>query len=75
VARQCRHAEARDLLAAVYGWFTEGYDIQAEANEETASQITPQSPSEKTSAAINTTRDVSCRVILRTERLRSRALR
>jgi predicted ATPase len=23
---QCRHAEARDLLAAVYGWFTEGFD-------------------------------------------------
>jgi predicted ATPase len=22
---QCRHAEARDLLAAVYGWFTEGF--------------------------------------------------
>ena len=51
------------------------YDGQAEANEETASQITPQSPSEKASAAINTTRDVSCRMILRTERLRSRALR
>jgi predicted ATPase len=23
---QGRHAEARDLLAAVYGWFTEGFD-------------------------------------------------
>ncbi len=23
---QCRHAEARDLLAPVYGWFTEGFD-------------------------------------------------
>jgi predicted ATPase len=22
---QCRHAEARDLLAPVYGWFTEGF--------------------------------------------------
>ena len=24
---QGRHAEARDLLAPVYGWFTEGIDI------------------------------------------------
>jgi predicted ATPase len=24
---QGRHAEARDLLAPVYGWFTEGFDI------------------------------------------------
>jgi len=23
---QGRHAEARDLLAPVYGWFTEGFD-------------------------------------------------
>jgi class 3 adenylate cyclase/predicted ATPase len=23
---QCRHAEARDLLGPVYGWFTEGFD-------------------------------------------------
>ena len=23
---QCRHAEARDLLAPVYDWFTEGFD-------------------------------------------------
>ena len=23
---QCRHAEGRDLLAPVYGWFTEGFD-------------------------------------------------
>jgi predicted ATPase len=23
---QHRHAEARDLLAPVYGWFTEGFD-------------------------------------------------
>jgi hypothetical protein len=23
-----RHAEARDLLAPVYGWFTEGFDTQ-----------------------------------------------
>jgi predicted ATPase len=23
---QVRHAEARDLLAPVYGWFTEGFD-------------------------------------------------
>src|SRR4051812_529420 len=23
---QARHAEARDLLAPVYGWFTEGFD-------------------------------------------------
>jgi len=23
---QSRHAEARDLLAPVYGWFTEGFD-------------------------------------------------
>jgi predicted ATPase len=22
------HAEARDLLAPVYGWFTEGFDTQ-----------------------------------------------
>jgi predicted ATPase len=22
---QCRHAEARDLLSPVYGWFTEGF--------------------------------------------------
>ena len=26
LARQGRHAEARDLLAPVYGWFTEGFD-------------------------------------------------
>ena len=25
---QGRHAEARDLLAPVYGWFTEGFDTQ-----------------------------------------------
>ena len=25
-ADQGRHAEARDLLAPVYGWFTEGFD-------------------------------------------------
>jgi len=25
---QGRHAEARDLLAPVYGWFTEGFDAQ-----------------------------------------------
>jgi predicted ATPase len=25
---QCRRNEARDLLAAVYGWFTEGFDTQ-----------------------------------------------
>jgi predicted ATPase len=24
--QQGRHAEARDLLAPVYGWFTEGFD-------------------------------------------------
>jgi predicted ATPase len=24
---QRRHAEARDLLAPIYGWFTEGFDI------------------------------------------------
>jgi hypothetical protein len=24
--RQARHAEARQLLAALYGWFTEGFD-------------------------------------------------
>ena len=24
---QCRHAEARDLLSPVYGWFTEGFDM------------------------------------------------
>ena len=24
---QCRHAEARDLLAPVYGWFTEGFAV------------------------------------------------
>ena len=23
-----RHAEARDLLAPLYGWFTEGFDTQ-----------------------------------------------
>jgi predicted ATPase len=23
---RCRHAEARELLAPVYGWFTEGFD-------------------------------------------------
>jgi predicted ATPase len=23
---QSRHAEARDLLAPIYGWFTEGFD-------------------------------------------------
>jgi predicted ATPase len=23
---QARHTEARDLLAPVYGWFTEGFD-------------------------------------------------
>ena len=23
---QGRHTEARDLLASVYGWFTEGFD-------------------------------------------------
>ena len=23
---QCRHAEARDLFAPVYDWFTEGFD-------------------------------------------------
>jgi predicted ATPase len=23
---QGRHAEARDLLAPIYGWFTEGFD-------------------------------------------------
>jgi predicted ATPase len=32
---QGRHAEARDLLAPVYGWFTEGFDtadlIEAES--------------------------------------------
>jgi predicted ATPase len=25
---QGRHAEVRDLLAPVYGWFTEGFDTQ-----------------------------------------------
>ena len=25
-AEQGRHSEARDLLAPVYGWFTEGFD-------------------------------------------------
>ena len=25
---QGRHAEARDLLAPVYGWFTEGFETQ-----------------------------------------------
>jgi predicted ATPase len=25
---QGRHAEARDVLAPVYGWFTEGFDTQ-----------------------------------------------
>jgi predicted ATPase len=25
-AKQSKRAEARDLLAPVYGWFTEGYD-------------------------------------------------
>jgi predicted ATPase len=25
---QGRHTEARDLLAPVYGWFTEGFDTQ-----------------------------------------------
>ena len=25
---QDRHAEARDLLAPVYGWFTEGFNTQ-----------------------------------------------
>ena len=24
--RQGKHAEARELLAPVYGWFTEGFD-------------------------------------------------
>jgi predicted ATPase len=23
---RCRNAEARDLLAPIYGWFTEGFD-------------------------------------------------
>lgn len=33
--RQGRHAEARDLLAPVYGWFTEGLDVRdlADARE------------------------------------------
>jgi len=26
--KQRQHAEARDLLAPVYGWFTEGFDTQ-----------------------------------------------
>ena len=26
-AEQGRRAEARDLLAPVYGWFTEGFDL------------------------------------------------
>jgi predicted ATPase len=26
LAEQSRRAEARDLLAPVYGWFTEGFD-------------------------------------------------
>jgi len=25
-AEQGRHSEARDLLAPIYGWFTEGFD-------------------------------------------------
>jgi hypothetical protein len=46
--------------------------VQTRASEETTSQIvTPHSPSERSSAAANATRGVSCRVILRTERPRS----
>jgi hypothetical protein len=51
------------------------YDGQAEANEETASQITPQSPSETSSAAISSAPIASRKMILRAERLASRALR
>ncbi|MCK1574129.1 hypothetical protein IVB09_21560 [Bradyrhizobium sp. 174] len=25
--KQNRHGEARDLLAPIYGWFTEGFDM------------------------------------------------
>ena len=25
---QCKRSEARDLLAPVYGWFTEGFDTR-----------------------------------------------
>jgi predicted ATPase len=25
---QCKRVEARDLLAPVYGWFTEGFDTR-----------------------------------------------
>jgi class 3 adenylate cyclase/DNA-binding SARP family transcriptional activator/predicted ATPase len=43
---QRRHAEARDLLAPVYGWFTEGFDISDLQNakallDELASPVLP----------------------------------
>ena len=28
LCRQCKRAEARDLLAPVYGWFREGFDTR-----------------------------------------------
>jgi hypothetical protein len=55
---------------------TNSYDVQTRDSEETTSQIvTPQSPSERSSAAINSAPGVIRWTILRTERLASRILR
>ena len=59
-----RRLESRDPL---------GYRSQAETNEETTSQTTPQSPSERSSAAINSAPGLIRRATLRVERLASSA--
>jgi hypothetical protein len=55
---------------------TISYDLQTRDSEETTSQIvTPQSPRERSSAAINSAPGLIRWTILRTERLASRILR